>query len=534
MKKRIISLILVVLLVALCLPTTAFAASSLSNFVKINTYKAGQFTDVQNQWFAPYVQAAYEYGLINGSSKSTFSPGNNLTLAEAIKLAACLHSIYNTGAVSIASGTPWYQPYVNYALQNGIIKEAYNDYTVPATRADFAAIFANALPDEALSAINTINNNAIPDVKIGYSYGPAVYKLYRAGILTGSDSTGIFYPNSSITRDAVAAIATRMANAAYRQPLTLKLKELTATEISQACSPAVFFIELLNKKGDTIYSGSGFFISDSGLAVTNYHVVKNMINAKITTKDGNKYDITGIVDYNQDTDLALIQVGGSGFPYIPLGDSDTAATGSTIYTIGYPLGVDQTVAPGAITNASHPEDGVNYIMISAPISPGSSGGALIDSTGCVIGVTNASYSDGQNLNLAVPINLLNNLSQTKTPVSLATLFGKTFTYYSGYPTIPDFQSVTGCTYDRSSYQSQYQVQGYQYTASDTDAAYTALYDYMDLLDVEGYEYLGYIDMDGVYVYYFNDLEAKWTVGVCVISDDETDYVLVMIGQADKS
>jgi hypothetical protein len=221
MKKRILSLVLVLVLAFSVLPIAAEAAGTLSNFGKVNTYQAGQFTDVSNEWFAPSVQAAYEYGLMGGTSGATFSPAKNLTVAEALKIAACLHSIYNTGAASFPQADPWWQPYVDYALQNGIIAGAFANYTANATRSDFAVIFAAALPDEALTVRNTIDDNAIPDVKLSYSYGPAVYKLYRAGILTGSDAAGTFYPSTYITRDAVAAIVARMAVPDLRKTLTL-------------------------------------------------------------------------------------------------------------------------------------------------------------------------------------------------------------------------------------------------------------------------------------------------------------------------
>jgi S1-C subfamily serine protease len=530
MKKSVVSLTLAVLMLLCAFPLNAVAAGSLTNFTKKNTYTPGQFTDVQNQWFAPYVQAAYEYGLVNGSSATTFSPEKNLTVAEAIKIAACMHSIFYSGAANFPAGSPWYQPYVDYALNNGIIAAAYPSYTEPTTRADFAVIFANALPGEALTPINTIDDNTIPDVLVSYSYGPAVYKLYRAGVLTGSDSAGTFYPNSYITRDAVSAIAARMVNASYRQTLTLTQKALSATEISAKCAPAVFYIEVLNKYNEPILSGSGFFISSDGLAVTNYHVIRNMINAKITTKDGQTYDIAGVVDYDAATDLALIKVNGSGFPYLTLGNSDTAATGATIYTIGYPLGVTQTVAPGAITNAAHLVDDISYIMISAPISSGSSGGALINSTGQVIGVTNASYSDGQNLNLAVPINLLGGLSRDKTPVPLSELFKKSFTCYASFPTIPDFISLNGSTstFYRQGYEAVFQATYYMYAPKNPDDIYLLRNDYLDLLVVEGFTYFSSAVIGGYDVYNLADPSEKWSVSVGVITENGKEYIIVMV------
>jgi hypothetical protein len=97
--------------------------------------------------------------------------------------------------------------------------------TVKATRAQFAAILAAALPSDALPAINHVEAGEIPDVVGTESYGAAVYLLYNAGILTGSDEYGTFNPNSNIMRSEVATIVTRMAKTDVRKMFTLSEKE---------------------------------------------------------------------------------------------------------------------------------------------------------------------------------------------------------------------------------------------------------------------------------------------------------------------
>lgn len=225
MKKRIITTAMIIILTMGMLPLSVLAAAGLSNFKVVKIY-SGQFTDVPvSQWYYGSVEAAFEYNLINGISSTKFAPDSNLKLSEAIKLAACLHSIYYTGKANFAVATPWYQPYVDYALKNGIITSNYRDYEAYAKRSDFAQIFENAFPNEALSAINTVEYGAIPDVSLSDNYGPAVYELYRAGILKGNDSKGTFSPNSYIKRAEVAAIVTRMADQDLRKVVTLTLKK---------------------------------------------------------------------------------------------------------------------------------------------------------------------------------------------------------------------------------------------------------------------------------------------------------------------
>ena len=220
MKKRILSLVLAG---TLCLSTAAPAlAAGLDNFQKVNTYTAGQFSDVPaGSWFAPNVQAAYELDLMTGSSDTTFNPNGNLTVAEALVLACRLHSTYvGDGETFAPNGGAWYQSYVDYAVKNGIITDgAYTDYTATATRAQFAAILAAALPDEALPAINSVTK--LPDLDANATYAAAVLKLYNAGILTGSDAAGSFKPTSTIQRSEVATIVTRMADKSLRKTFTL-------------------------------------------------------------------------------------------------------------------------------------------------------------------------------------------------------------------------------------------------------------------------------------------------------------------------
>ncbi len=429
MKKRLLAGLVAVIMIIVILPASALAAGGLSNFSEVRPYTTGQFQDVPtDSWYAEDVRIAYQYGLIDGKQQTPqmlFAPDANLKLSEAIKLAACMHEIYHTGTVTLTNGeAAWYQPYVDYAIANGIIESAYPNYDAYATRSEFALIFAAAIPEEALSPRNTINDDAIPDVQISYEYGPAVYLLYRAGVLTGSDAvTHAYLPNNKIKRSEVAAILTRMTDSDSRKSFTMTTgtSVLTKAQIAQQCAPAVFYIEIYDQFDTFLGTGSGFFISDSGIAVTNYHVIDGASSAIITTEDGGIYDVQGVYDYSVENDLALLQIDGSGFPYLALADSDTIVTGDDIFAIGYPLGIDQTVTAGAITNASHLIDGLEYFMIDASISPGSSGGALLDDHGQVVGVTSASYTYGQNMNLAVPSNLIGALSQGGY-TALSTLF----------------------------------------------------------------------------------------------------------------
>ena len=182
--------------------------------------KALTFTDVpEKTWYAEDVRVAYATGLINGKSATSFAPTANITYAETVKLAACMHQLYLDGTVSLANGKPWYASYVDYAKTNGIITQDY-DWNAQATRADFVAIFAAALPREAFPAVNGVPKGTIPDVSADHPQAASIYLFYRAGILTGyptaGQSFGEFRPDRPITRAEVAAILSRMMNSEKR------------------------------------------------------------------------------------------------------------------------------------------------------------------------------------------------------------------------------------------------------------------------------------------------------------------------------
>ncbi|MBR5011340.1 MAG: S-layer homology domain-containing protein, partial [Clostridia bacterium] len=164
------------------------------------------FTDVPNDaWYLSDLLSAVSTNLISGKTTTTFAPNDNLTYAEAAKLAACMNQKYVSGEVTLGVGNPWYQTYVDYCKEKNIIRTDYN-WSDFATRVGYMYIFACALPDEAYAPINTIDDGAIPDVPMDSPYAAVVYKMYRAGIVTGVDAAHNCNPTAHITRAEVAVI----------------------------------------------------------------------------------------------------------------------------------------------------------------------------------------------------------------------------------------------------------------------------------------------------------------------------------------
>ena len=233
MKRKLLSLLMALALMAGLMPA-ALAADNMDHFKKVNDYPAGKFTDVAaSSWYAESVQKAYELDLVKGSSATTFSPTQNLTISSTLALACRLHSIYHNGQADFQQGDPWYQVYVDYAVENDIIAEGqFTDYNANATRRQFAGILVKALPDDELKAINTIEDGEIPDLAAGSANYEDIYTLYRAGILTGSDKYGTFQPETPIDRASVATIISRMALPDQRKQVTLEEKPVSITAIT--------------------------------------------------------------------------------------------------------------------------------------------------------------------------------------------------------------------------------------------------------------------------------------------------------------
>ena len=212
--KKIISSTLM-LAMLLSFPVSVWAGKgSMENFESDISYTSGQFSDVNEAcWYGAdcqqSVKKACELGLMKGEG-STFNPDGNVTLAQAITMAARLFATYSGDSITFVQGNPWYKVYVDYCIEKEIVQFCdFLDYNKPATRAQVAYIFANALPEFEFPKINRVEY--LPDVTEVTTFGKEIFLLYNAGVLSGSDSIGTFEPNATINRAAIAAIVSREA-----------------------------------------------------------------------------------------------------------------------------------------------------------------------------------------------------------------------------------------------------------------------------------------------------------------------------------
>ena len=373
-------------------------------------HESGRFADVSvNDWFYEHVGRAYNLGFLRGRTATIFEPHGFLTLGEAVTIAARLRSVYHTGGTDFDTSVPFYAVYSEYALTHGII-DRHLDYSTLATRAQFADMIFRALPNQAFEEINSIADFGITDVMPGAGFGNSVYALYRAGVLSGSDRFGTFLPNTNITRAESSAITVRAADPNLRVNFELPTK-IPAEIIYQRSTNAVFMIETFDEDGISIRTASGFFITSDGLALTNLHIFNFVERATVTLRDGREYAVLGLYAYCHYANLAAFSIDSysNDFYFLHLADSDLVETGNTIYVLGSPMALMNSITDGVVSTASRIVDESPYIQFSAPISFGSGGSPLLNSLGQVIGVAYLSFSGGQNINLAVPINRLANL-----------------------------------------------------------------------------------------------------------------------------
>ncbi|MDP3297103.1 MAG: S1C family serine protease [Thermodesulfovibrionia bacterium] len=196
----------------------------------------------------------------------------------------------------------------------------------------------------------------------------------------------------------------------------------TAREIAQNSFPSVVMLLMEDSNGQPLSLGSGFFVRE-GIVATNLHVIEGAAKGYVKiVAQKLKYDIAGILGIDKEHDLVLLSIKGAKAPSLSLGDGQQVAVGDEVYAVGNPQGLEGTFSQGIISSIRQVAS-ETILQITTPISPGSSGGPVLNVQGTVIGVAVATFKGGQNLNFAIPISYLSSLLQNIKP--LMALSGKT-------------------------------------------------------------------------------------------------------------
>ncbi len=182
---------------------------------------------------------------------------------------------------------------------------------------------------------------------------------------------------------------------------TTVVQAQTAQEIAKRAFGSTVLLVMEDTNGQPLSLGSGFFVRDGEVA-SNFHVVEGAARgyAKIIGQRA-KYDIDGITAVDPERDLVILKISDARAAALALGNSESVQVGETVYAIGNPQGLEGTFSQGIVSSIR--EVGADKLLqITAPISPGSSGGPVLNGKGEVVGVSVATFRGGQNLNFAIP------------------------------------------------------------------------------------------------------------------------------------
>lgn len=204
----------------------------------------------------------------------------------------------------------------------------------------------------------------------------------------------------------------------YAQPSQTLPIELAADDIFKLASPSVVAIETVGEDSNPTGAGSGFLVTADGRILTAFHVIEHSKHAKVTLANHDSYDPVFVLDVDRDKDIAFLKIKAVNLPYLKLGHSASVEVGNKLFALGNPLGFENTLSEGLLSGIRQAE-GFKLFQLSAPISPGSSGGPILNSQGEVIGIVKGNIPGGQSLNFAIPIDYAAVLLEARELRSLA-------------------------------------------------------------------------------------------------------------------
>lgn len=252
---------------------------------------------------------------------------------------------------------------------------------------DMEALYAEIAAVSSLQQAEFFHASALPI--------PAFAPPARLEISTERPAT----PPKSVAASHCGIDVSRPQKNPGKTTTTGELPELSYEELAKRAN-SVVMIKVYDDTAKAFKSGSGVVIHSSGYILTNFHVVCNGSGFSVQFEnEEQEYRTQDLIKYHPDYDLAIIKVGKSCTP-IALHKGDPLVRGQKVVAIGSPLGLFNTVSDGIISGFRK-VDKKSMVQFTAPISSGSSGGALLDIRGRLVGLITANFDDGQNLNLAV-------------------------------------------------------------------------------------------------------------------------------------
>lgn len=414
MKKRILSLFCALVLLAGTLPSAAALQG-----------EAARAAD-----------ALATLGLIETAASGDYDLSAPATRAQAVVLLVALagarqEAERDNWISGFADVPAWAHAEITYAAHQGwaagaALTEFRPDSTVTANA--WFAFLLRMLGYSDKAGDFTVSGAALFAQQIGlaartYSGGLSRGQLYQSA----ADALTFPYQDGSAT--VIGRLVERTPGIrAAANALGLLETTLTARQAADRLTAAVFRIDLYEKqkyvdKGTPTSTASGFFISEDGLAVTNYHSIEDGIYGTANLSTGESFPIQRVVFYDPDIDIAVVKVsrttvGGkttSAFKYLELAGTGDVRPGDKVYSLGNPLGGGLAVSEGVVSATEREVPGYAWpcVMNTADISKGSSGGALMNIYGQAIAVTTGAYAQGNSMYLGVPVDPVMEADLTK-------------------------------------------------------------------------------------------------------------------------
>ena len=186
-------------------------------------------------------------------------------------------------------------------------------------------------------------------------------------------------------------------------------QDLTADQIFEKVNDAIVVVYSYGFDGLKHGQGSGIILNSKGILVTNYHIYAGCERIEIRKHDTLIVN-SGIIGANIEKDILIIKLVDSHYPEIPFAEETNLKVGQKVYAVGSPLGFENTMSEGIISGFRELEEYEdlknNFIQITASASPGSSGGAVLNSKGELIGMVKMGADEGENMNFAIPVSVI--------------------------------------------------------------------------------------------------------------------------------
>lgn len=244
-------------------------------------------------------------------------------------------------------------------------------------------------------------------------------------VAAGAFLVGLSWSHLPLNLPAVAVAAPAQARPVAEQRAFLASEQATV-DLFRDASPSVVYITTLTRRRDFFTlniqeipsgTGSGFIWDDAGHVITNFHVIENSDRFDVTLADQSTWPATRVgVAPGKDLAVLKIEAPAELLRALPIGSSENLLVGQTVFAIGNPFGLDQTLTTGVIsavgrTITSRDETRIeDVIQTDAAINPGNSGGPLLDSSGRLIGVNTLIYSPSgasAGIGFAIPVDTIN-------------------------------------------------------------------------------------------------------------------------------